>query len=277
MKIKTKLNLVFGGTGLVGQSLRKKIKNNKKFIFLSKQNENSFNYNLNKSFVKFPYKEVNLCFFFASPRIIKRNLKYDIFNQEFKWLKKVIENIKINKLIYLSSSSVYYQNNHVVGSNKIKCEKLILQNKKKFNNFQIWRPFNLLGSKYYPSDHFYNILYKRMFIEKKVSCNFDGNFHDKRGYSSVDNFVNVMLRYSQYKKEFIKDYGNQNLIKSGDIINLFNKEYLKKNNRLFKFKFLSNKRNVNKIKEKKNNIYSREDTIKIFERYLKNSLNAKKL
>ena len=32
--------------------------------------------------------------------------------------KKVITNIKINKMIYLSSSSVYYPNNHVIGSNK---------------------------------------------------------------------------------------------------------------------------------------------------------------
>ena len=44
-----------------------------------------------------------------------KNLKQKILNKNFfdkknLWLKNVISNIKINKIIYLSSSSVYYKN-----------------------------------------------------------------------------------------------------------------------------------------------------------------------
>ena len=92
-------------------------------------------------------------FFFKSPRILNKNLKRN-FSSRVQKLKKVIKKIKIEKLIYLSSSSIYYDNKHIVGLNKKKCEKLILNNKKKFSNYQIWRPFNLVGPCYNSSDHF---------------------------------------------------------------------------------------------------------------------------
>ena len=186
-------------------------------------------------------------------------------------------NIKINKMIYLSSSSVYYKNNHVIGCNKKKCEKLIIKNKKKFKNYQIWRPFNLVGNFYEPSDHFHNILFKKMFIEKKNYSYFYGNKNDKRGYSKVRDFVKKMLKYSKINKNIIKDYGNKKLCKVIDLLNLFNKYYFRLNKKNFNFKFLNKKSNINKIKNNKNNICESKDSLKIFNQYLKNSINVKKL
>lgn len=271
------VNLVFGGSGLIGSSLKKRIKSHKNFIFISKNKKNFFNFDLNKDMKNFPYKKVNKCFFFASPRILNKNLKKEIFHLEFEWLKKVIQNIKINKLIYLSSSSVYYSKKHIVGLNKKKCEKFILNNKKKFINYQIWRPFNLVGLRYNSSDHFYNILFKKMFIEKKNFYLFKGNINDKRGYSSVDEFTKVMIKYSSKKKNFIKDFGNPKVVKIIEIINLFNERYFKLNNKYFKFKFLSKKSNVSKIKQNKYNIFSKTNSISLFKIYLGNSLNVKKV
>ena len=271
------VNLVFGGSGLIGSSLKKKIKNHKNFIFISKNKKNFWNFNLNNNINNFPFKNVNKCFFFASPRILNKNLKNEIFHQEFIWLKKVIQNIKIKKIIYLSSSSIYYDKKHIVGQNKKKCEKFILKNKKKFSNYQIWRPFNLVGSNYNSSDHFYNILFKKMFIEKKNFYSFKGNINDRRGYSSADEFTTVILKYSKINKSFVKDFGNPKLVKISEIINLFNKKYFQLNKKYFEFEFLSNKRNSSKIKLNKNNVYSKSDTISIFKNYLRNSLNVKKM
>lgn len=272
-----KINLVFGGSGLIGNSLKRRIKNRKNFIFISKNKTNFFNFDLNRNIKNFPYKKVDKCFFFASPRIQSKNLKKEIFHLEFEWLKKVIQNIKINKLIYLSSSSIYYDKKHVVGLNKKKCEKLILDNKKKFINYQIWRPFNLVGSRYSPSDHFYNILFKKMFIEKKNFYLFKGNLNDKRGYSSVDEFTRIMIKYSTIKKNFIKDFGNPKVIKIIEVINLFNKKYFKLNKKYFKFEFLSDKSNINRIKRNKYNVFSKSNSINIFKNYLRNSLDVKKV
>jgi len=279
MKINTKVNLVFGGSGLIGKNLKKLLKNKKNYIFLSKTSKESglFRFDLNKDLKFFPYKEINNCFFLASPRILKKNFNKKKFYQEYKWLKKVILNIKINKMIYLSSSSVYYDKNHVIGFNKNKCENLIIRNKKKFKNFQIWRPFNLVGNYYEPSDHFHNILFKKMFIEKKDYSFFYGNLNDKRGYSEVDDFIKKMLKYSKINKNLIKDYGNKKLCKVIDLLNLFNKYYFKINNKNFKYKFLNKKSNINKIRVNKNNICKSINSLKIFDKYLKNSIYVKKL
>ena len=271
------INLVFGGSGLIGKSIKKKNKNHKNFIFISKNKKNFFNFNLNKNIKNFPYKKINKCFFLASPRILNKNFKKEIFYQEYRWLKKVIQNIKIEKLIYISSSSIYYDKNHIIGLNKKKCEKFILNNKKKFGNFQIWRPFNLVGTYYNSSDHFYNILFKKMFIEKKNFYSFKGNIDDVRGYSSVDEFTKVILKYSNIKKNFIKDFGNPKLFKIGEILNLFNKKYFQINKKKFQFEFLSNKRNVSRIRLNKKNVYSKNNNIDIFKKYLRNSFNVKKL
>ena len=81
-------------------------------------------------------------------------------------------NIKINKLIFISSSSVYYEKKHIIGSVKLKCENFILKKKHLFQNYQIWRPFNLVGEKYVKSDHFHNHLFREMFLKKKIALFF---------------------------------------------------------------------------------------------------------
>ena len=116
-----------------------------------------------------------------------------------------------------------------------------------------------------------------MFIEKKKSYLFKGNANDMRGYSSVDEFVDIMFKYSNLKKSFLKDFGNLKLIKIIEIIELFNKYYFKFNKRYFRFVFLSKNKNVNKIRLNSKNIYSKGDTIKILKNYLKNSINVKKV
>ena len=63
---------------------------------------------------KFPTKKFNTCFFFSSPRIIKKNMNKETFQQEYLWLKNVIKNLEIEKFIYLSSPSIYYNKNHAV-------------------------------------------------------------------------------------------------------------------------------------------------------------------
>ena len=270
-------NIIFGTSGLIGESLREKVKNKKNYLYFGYTNKKYNQFNLNNSLENFPYKKINLCFFLASPRIKKVNFRNKSFVNEYKWLKNVIKNLKINKIIYLSSSSIYYKKNHIIGSTKLKCEKLIIKNKKKFQNYQIWRPFNLVGSKYYDSDHFHNLLFKNMFMEKRKKSIYSGNQNDLRGYSSVKDFVNILVKYTKERKSFTKDFGNQNLIKIKDIVNLFNKKYKKINGKNFEYIFKNKVVNSNKIKKNKINIYSNNNSLNLFKNYLKNNLNEKKL
>ena len=70
-----KKNVVLGGSGLVGCSFRELVKENKKYIFFSKNKSKGFKrFNLDSSIKNFFYKEVDICFFFSSPRIFKKNL-----------------------------------------------------------------------------------------------------------------------------------------------------------------------------------------------------------
>jgi len=275
-----RVNIVLGGSGLIGKSLRKITNDNKNFIYIcgSKKIKGYKKFNLNSDFKNFPYKNVDKCFFFASPRILKKNLNEKKFYQEYKWLKKIIYNLKINKMIYLSSSSIYYSNNHVIGINKKKCENLIIENKKKFKEHQIWRPFNLIGTHYNEhSDHFHNILFKKMFIMKYGFSLFRGNVNDLRGYSRVEDFVRVLFDYSKTNTSFVKDFGNQKLCKIGDVVKLYNKYYFKLFKKNFCYEFISKKININRIKKNKNNFYKNSDSLKIIDQYLKNSLNVKKV
>lgn len=268
-----KKNVVLGGSGLVGCSFRELVKENKKYIFFSKNKLKGFKkFNLDSNIKKFFYKEVDICFFFSSPRIFKKNLRKDIFEKEFFWLKKIISNLKINKFVYLSSSSVYYKTKYPVGLAKRKCEKYILKNKNKFDYLQIWRPFNLIAKKHVNSDHFYNFLFKKMFIEKKKDYLFSGNSMDKRGYSNVNDFTKVLYKYSKKKISFLKNYGNDDLITINEIVKLFNKYYFKKNKRYFIAKFKSNIVNINKINNKKNSIFSKKNSINVLKNYIKESL-----
>lgn len=273
----TGINVVFGGSGLIGECLKKIIKKNN-FIFISKNKKKNFlQFDLDKDINKFPYQKINKCFFLASPRVFQKNFKNNIYSKEFDWLKKVILHIKINKLIYLSSSSVYYKKQHIIGLNKNRCENLILKFKKKFKYYQIWRPFNLVGIKYYKSDHFHNILFRKMFIENRKRSIFYGNLNDSRAYTSVHNFAKTLNYFSNKNLSFIKDFGNIDLIKIEDILKIFNKYYKKINKKFFKYKFLNKKNNTNVIKENKSNICINTDSKRIFRQYLKKSLNVNKL
>jgi nucleoside-diphosphate-sugar epimerase len=272
-----KKNIVFGSSGLVGTALYNLLKKKKNFVFYSK-NDSRFNkFNLNSDIKNFPFKDIDNCYFLSSPRILKKNYINDNFKLEFKWLKKIIKNIKINKLIYISSSSVYYKKNHIIGSVKLKCENFILKKKNLFSSYQIWRPFNLIGDKYVNSDHFHNHLFKQMFLKNKDSATFVGNLSDKRGYADVNDFVKILYKQSLKKDSFIRNYRNNDLVKISEILNLFNSYYIKINNKLFKTVFKSKKANINKVKNKKNTIFYKKKSLTILKGYLTKSINEKKV
>ena len=216
-------------------------------------------------------------FFFSSPRIIKKNFRNKSFRKEFYWIRNVVKNILINKMIYISSSSVFYKKKNQISREKIKCENFLLKNRKKFKFLQIWRPFNLIGIKYYKSDHFHNILFRKMFIENRKRSIFHGNLNDSRAYASVHNFAKTLNYFSNKNLSFVKDFGNIDLIKIEDILKIFNKYYKKINKKFFKYKFLKKKNNTNVIKENKSNICINTDSKRIFRQYLKKSLNVNKL
>lgn len=270
-------NIVIGSSSLIGTAFYKFFKKKKNFVFFSRSGKNFKKLDLDKKILKIPFNEVDKCFFFSSPRIIKKNFTKNNFKNELLWLKKIIKNIKIKKLIYLSSSSVYYNKNHIIGSTKINCEKYILKNKDLFEYYQIWRPFNLIGESYVNSDHFHNFLFKIMFKKKKNSHIFAGNPSDKRGYADVNHFVKLIYKYSGISKSFIKNYGNKNLIKISEIYELFNKYYKKQNKKDFKIFFKSKYINVNSIKSKKNCIYYNKKSLSLLRRYLINSIYEKKM
>ena len=271
-----KKNIVLGSSGLIGLSFFKFLKKKKKFIFFSKNNSRFKKINLDNKFPKNFIKEIDTCYFFASPRIKRINFKNNEFKNEFNWLKKVISNIKIKKLIYLSSSSVYYKKNHIIGSVKRKCEKYIVKNKNKFSNYQIWRPFNLVGRSYSNSDHFHNLLFKKMFIEKKKKFVFSGNLMDRRGYSDVNAFTRTLYNFSKKNINFIKNYGNRDLLRISEIVDLYNLEYKKINRKKFIAKFNSKKININNIFSKKNSVYYDKKSILVIKKYLENILNDRK-
>jgi len=272
-----KKNIIFGSSGLIGLSFYTLFKNNKKYIFYSNTDKRFKRFNLNLSLKKFPVKEVDICYFFASPRILKKNFKNNNFRKEFNWLKNIITNIKIRKLIYISSSSIYYQKDHIIGSIKKKCEKYIIENRNFFSNYQIWRPFNLIGKNYVQSDHFHNLLFKQMFINKKKKFSFSGNLLDKRGYSDVNDFSKVLNKYSKKNISFIKNYGNKDLVCISEIIDLYNVYYEKINGRKFESEFKSKKININSVRSKKNAVFYNKKSLLIFKKYLNKSINEKKV
>ena len=272
-----KKNIVFGSSGLVGSAFYKLLKNDKNFIFYGNNDTRFKKFNLNSNIDNFPFKDIDICYFFSSPRILKKNFINRKFKLEFEWLKKIVLNIKIKKIIYISSSSVYYKKNHIIGSVKLKCENLILKKKHLFTNYQIWRPFNLIGEKYTNSDHFHNYLFKQMFLKKKRNSTFNGNISDKRGYADVNHFVKVLYKESIKKNSFIKNYGNKDLIKVSQILELFNAYYAKINKKDFKSVFKSKKANISKVKSKKNTIFYNKKSLTILKKYLKKSLYEKKM
>ena len=270
-------NIILGASGLVGSSIKELLKNKKNYFFFSKDKKKFIRFNLDKNIKKFPIKNINTCFFLASPRIKKINYKKNNFKDEFNWLKNVILNLKIKKFVYLSSSSVYYKKNHVIGSVKKKCENFIIQNKKRFANYQIWRPYNLVGQSYYDSDHFHNFLFKIMFVKKKKKFKFKGSPFDKRGYSDVNDFTRNLYKFSKKNVSFIKNYGNKNLIRISEIISIYNLQYKKIYDRDFSSDFKKKNKDVSSIASKKNSIYYNKKSSSVLIKFLKKSLSEIKI
>ncbi len=275
------VNIIFGSSGSLGSSimevLSKKYKN-RKFLLSSRNKptnskKNWVKFNLNGNFKKFKYKNINCCIFLASPKYIKKNMSLNIFNKEFLWIKKMIRDLKIEKLIYISSPTVYIKN-HYVGANKIKIENFLLKNKKKFKTLQIWRPYNLVNTKQrLYSDHFHCLLYKIMFLKKKNKYEFFGNKLDARGYSEISKFSEILLKNAFTKKSFIKDFGNKNKVSVNEIIKLYNKYYFLKFKKVFVASFKSKKRNINVIKKNSRKaIYSNQNSLYVLKKYLLNNL-----
>ena len=138
-------------------------------------------------------------------------------------------------------------------------------------------PFNLVNTDYNKySDHFHSLLYKVMFIHKKLTYKFNGNKYDTRGYSDIDEFSNILLRNAFLKKSFIKDFGNLNEITVDEIIKIYNKYFNIKFNKIFVPRFASKKINKNIIKKySRNNVYSKQSSKDVINKYLRSKLYEK--
>jgi nucleoside-diphosphate-sugar epimerase len=273
------VNIVFGSSGTIGSSMHKLLKRKKNFIFYSKNKSKSkkiFSWDLNQKLINFPHKKIETIFFFSSPYFLKKNYKQKIVEQEYNWLENVINNLNFKKLVYLSSSSIFYKKHHLIKSIKIKCEKLI-KKKKNFDYFQIWRPFNILNSQNYFSDHFHNILLRKMFNEGKANFTFKGSGSDKRGYTDAFEFVKVLFLYSKKNISFVKNYGNKDIIKMSEIIDIFNNYYAKIYGKIFRAKFLSKNYNVSKVSNSKSSIYSTKSSRLVLSKFIKDYLHEKKM
>ena len=272
-------SIVLGCSGLIGIVLSKLVNKNTT-LFLSRSKPKNINKNwkkidLDKNIKGLP-KNVERIFFLSSPYYTVKNLrKNNIYLKELKWLGKIANNIKTKKFIYLSSSSIYMKN-HKIGKVKKKCEKFL--KKSNIPILQIWRPYNLVGTEQKNlSDHFHNVLIKKIFIKKINKFKFNGNANDIRGYSSVEKFCSVILKKSKTVKSFTSDYGNSNGIKVKDIIKIFNRILTKRYNRKFVATFNNPRPNKNVITRNKSlyPFYSKESSKKILDNYYKNLLNEK--
>jgi nucleoside-diphosphate-sugar epimerase len=273
--------IIIGGSGLIGSGLSKIIKS-KDTLFVSRKKPKAINktywkkIDLDKKLYNLP-KKVKKIFFLSSPYYLNKNLKKkNFFFKELLWLKKVLKNIDTEKLIYMSSSSVYLKN-HIIGKVKIDCEKFLKKYKIKY--LQIWRPFNLVGDyENQLSDHFHNLLIKKFLIKKIGSFEFYGSKKNRRGYSSVNKFCKIINKESNKNKNFIYNYGNTNTISIDEIVKIFKKIVEKKYNRTINITFKKNNKNANVIKKNKK-IYSfnsKENSKKILKNYFKYYKNEKK-
>lgn len=269
-------NIVFGSSSSIGIEISKKLKKNETLLTSRKKTIKSIHWIKNdlnkKNFKNFP-KKVDKIFFAASPYYLKRNLKNktkNVYSNEFMWLKNCLKNIKCNQIIYISSSSVYI-NNHPIGKIKLKCEKYIM--KTKLLKYQIWRPYNIIGENIDDnlSDHFHNLLIKKILINKKKIITLAGNYNDKLGYSSAKKFANILVKKSIQNKNFVIDYRNFNKNKLGELIILFLK--------LFKLKVKYNfKHKVRPTyKNKISSINSKENSLLILKKYYNKYKNEKKM
>ena len=266
---------IFGSSGLVGNSFYKYFGKKKNYVFFSNRDKRFIKINLDKAIPKkyLVTKKIDI-FFFSSPYFIKKNNKISIIKKEYRWLEKIINSFKINKLIYLSSPSVFYDKSSI-GKIKKLCENLIL--KSKINYHQIWRPYNLVGENKYLSDHFHNTALKEIFFKKKKSYKFYGSSKDIRGYTDVNDFTKVLYKHSTKNKSFVMNYGNCNEITTLEVIKLYNNVLKKKENRIFYPIFKSKKINRSIIKKTKNSILSKKSSRRVLNKYLKIILNEKKM
>jgi len=274
------VNVIIGSNSSIGESLINQIKKEQllnNFLFFSKNNKNRGRFiklDLDSNIKILKNLQINKCFFLSSPRYVKKNFSKKKYEKELTWIKKIVENCNIKKMIYLSSSTIY-QKNHFIGVNKVKIEKYLISKKKKFKFLQIWRPFNLVsfGQKQL-TDHFHNFLFKIIFIQKKKFHLFHGNAEDKRGYSSTNEFVKKLHNFSKKNMSFVNNYGNPDLITVKEIIELFNNNPQKYHTFKLNYKFKSKKKNINSVLNlnKKNTIYSRLKSRKVINNYLLQTL-----
>lgn len=269
-------NIVFGSTSSIGIEISKKLKKNETLFTSRKKTIKSIHWIKNdlnkKNFKNFP-KKVDKIFFVASPYYLKKNLQdktKNIYSNELVWLKNCLKNIKCNQIIYISSSSVYIKN-HPIGKIKLKCERYIM--KTKLLKYQIWRPYNIIGENIDDnlSDHFHNLLIKKILINKKKIITLAGNYNDKLGYSSAKKFANILVKKSIQNKNFVIDYRNDNKNKLGELIILF----LKLFNIKVKYKFKHKARPT--YKNKISTINSKENSLLILKKYYNKYKNEKKM
>jgi nucleoside-diphosphate-sugar epimerase len=269
-------NIIFGSTSSIGIEISKKLKKNETLFTSRKKIIKSNNWIKNdlnkKNFKSFPDK-VDKIFFVASPYYLKKNLKdkkKNIYSNELIWLKNCLENIKCKQIIYISSSSVYIKN-HPIGKIKLKCEKYIMNTKSL--RYQIWRPYNIIGE--YDgnslSDHFHNLLIKKVLINKKKFITLAGNNNDKLGYSSAKKFANILVKKSIQNKNFVLDYRNYNKNKLEEIIIFFLKLF--RINIKYRFKHKLRHLNERQIRS----INSDENSLSILKKYYNKYKNEKKM
>lgn len=269
-------NIIFGSTSSIGIEISKKLKKNETLFTSRKKIIRSNNWiknDLNKKNFKYFPKKVDKIFFVASPYYLKKNLKdkkKNIYSNELIWLRNCLKNIRCNKIIYISSSSVYIKD-HPIGKIKLKCEKYIM--KTKSLRYQIWRPYNIIGEcdANNLSDHFHNLLIKKVLINKNKFIKLAGNKNDKLGYSSAKKFAKILLKKSFQNKNFILDYKNYNKNKLEEIITFFLR-FFKID---IKYKFIHKQRPLNKIQIK--SINADENSLSILKKYYNKYKNEKKM
>ena len=115
-----------------------------------------------------------------------------------------------------------------------------------------------------------------MFLDKKKEFIFSGNLMDRRGYSDVNAFTRTLYNFSKKNINFIKNYGNRDLLRISEILELYNLKYQKINQKNFMAEFKSKKININNIFSKKNSVYYNKKSILVIKKYLENILNDRK-
>ena len=276
-------NLVFGSSGIIGKTLINLL-NSKETLCTSRKkpeiikNINWKKIDLDKDNLKKLPKYVKIIYFLASPYYLEKNLKKkNYFKKELAWIKKIIKNINCEKLVFMSSSSIYSKN-HQIGFYKKQIENEL--NNSTIKTVQIWRPFNIVGyTKNLLSDHFQNILIKQIYVKGRKKITLKGSMNDKRGYSSVIKFCKEVIKNSKYNKSFVYNYRNKNILKIKKVIEIF-QNVLKQNKKTsFNYRFKNLKTNKNysyKKLDKVKTIFSREKSDEVLYNYFNEIIRNEK-